>query len=93
MHVTGADFESVVDGMLIPADAGPLTASNVVGIWRSRINRDECLGLYDDLDQCTRTMTFTLLADGSGTQWIRVESSNDPCPRGALNQEYGLEIR
>ncbi len=32
-------------------------------------------------------------ADGSGTQWIRVESSNDPCPRGALKQEYGLEIR
>ena len=69
MHVTGADFESVVDGMLIPADAGPLTASNVVGIWRSRINRDQCLGLYDDLDQCTRTMTFTLLADGSGTRF------------------------
>lgn len=32
-------------------------------------------------------------ADASGTQWIRVESSNDPCPRGALKQEYGLEIR
>lgn len=31
-------------------------------------------------------------ADATGTQWIRVESSNDPCPRGALMLEAGVEL-
>ena len=68
MHVTGSDFENVVDGILIPADAGPLNAANVLGSWRSRIGRDQCLGPYDDLNQCSSNLVFTFQADGTGTR-------------------------
>lgn len=29
---------------------------------------------------------------GPGLRWLRVESADDPCPRGALKLEAGVEV-
>ncbi len=68
MHVTGANFENIVTGLLIPADAGALTAATVVGSWRSRLPGDTCLGPYSDLGACRTSLMFTFEANGTGTR-------------------------
>lgn len=69
MHVTGGDgYENVVDGVLVPADAGAFTPERVVGTWRSRINGDRCSGPYGDLGDCSSVFRATFLPDGSATR-------------------------
>ncbi|MEX1132616.1 MAG: glycoside hydrolase family 16 protein [Flavobacteriales bacterium] len=38
-------------------------------------------------------VTVRATGERSGLLWVRVESVNDPCPRGALKLEIGVEVR
>lgn len=65
MHVTGENYENVVTGLLVSVDAGVFAASNVPGIWRSRIYGDICSGPYGDLGGCYLDgLSFLFRPDG-----------------------------
>lgn len=68
MHVSGNATESVVDGLLLPVDAGALTTANVPGVWRSRGYGDLCLGPYADMS-CDDDRSFDFQADGTAA-WL-----------------------
>lgn len=67
MHVSGGGRESVVEGLLIPADAGPLTVANSTGAWTGRGYGDDCLGAYAEFT-CSSGARVEVDADGSATQ-------------------------
>lgn len=69
MHVRGSDgYEAFVEGVLVAADAPPLTAANVVGTWRSRANGQTYSGPYGDL--FSAPLKFTFEADGSAQRVV-----------------------
>lgn len=68
MHVTADGYENVVTGLLVPADAGPMTTAGVVGTWRSRIYGDVCSGPYGDLGSCDQDLHFQFRPDGTATR-------------------------
>lgn len=70
MHVAGNDYQTIVDGVLIPADAEPFTTKSAIGTWHSYIRGDSCSGPYGDLGACTSMLRSTFLPNGGATRYI-----------------------
>ena len=67
MHVSGGSGESVVEGLLIPADAGTFTATSSMGVWTGRGYGDDCLGAYAGFT-CYSGDRIEIDTDGSVTR-------------------------
>ncbi|GEM_PF-5990240 len=67
MHVSGTDGDGVVEGLLIPADAGALTAADSTGTWRNYGYGDLCRGIYAEFT-CDAGDRIESDADGNARQ-------------------------
>lgn len=66
-RLSGSGVDAVLDALLMPVDAKPLTTPLVVASWKSHVNGHVCSGPYGELGHCDNPVA-TFNADGTAVR-------------------------